>query len=100
MSQLKVGKCARMVPWAREHDEFFRVSWHKTHSLSLFGHLRLTWTKWTGGTFRMHPALKVLMPLEAEQAALRLGTLPEVEEMIVLEERRIGPILAIRVAGQ
>ena len=71
MSQLKVGKCARMVPWAREHDEFFRVSWRKTHSLSLFGHLRLTWTKWTGGTFRMHPALKVLMPLEAEQAALR-----------------------------
>ena len=48
----------------------------------------------------MHPALKVLMPLEAEQAALRLGTLPEVEEMIVLEERRIDHILAIRVAGQ
>ena len=48
----------------------------------------------------MHPALKVLMPLEAEQAALRLGTLPEVEEIIVLEERRIDPILAIRIAGQ
>jgi hypothetical protein len=48
----------------------------------------------------MHPALKVLMPLEAEQAALRLGALPEVEDMIVLEERRIDPILAIRVAGQ
>ena len=48
----------------------------------------------------MHSAIKVLMPLAAEQAALRLGALPEVEEMVVLEERRIDPILAIRVAGQ
>ena len=48
----------------------------------------------------MHPALKVLMPLEGEQAALRLGTLPEVEDMVVLEERRIDPILAVRVCGQ
>ncbi len=94
------GKRARMAPWVRDRDEFFHVSWRKTHSLPLFGHLRLSWTRWAGGTFRMHPALKVLMPLEAEQAALRLGALPEVEDMIVLEERRIDPILAIRVAGQ
>ncbi len=100
VSQLKVGKRARMVPGARDHDQFFHVTWRKTHSLSLFGPLRLSWTRWAGGTFRMHPALKVLMPLEAEQAALRLGVLPEVEDMIVLEERRINPILAIRVAGR
>ena len=48
----------------------------------------------------MRPALKVLMPLEAEQAALRLGALLEAENMIVPEERRIDPILAIRVACQ
>ena len=100
VTQLKVGKRARMAPWVRDRDEFFHVSWRKTHSLPLFGHLRISWTRWAGGTFRMHPALKVLMPLEAERAALRLGALPEVEDMIVLEERRIDPILAIRVAGQ
>ena len=39
------------------------------------------------------------MPLEAAQAALRLGALPEVKDKMVLEERRIDPILAVRVAG-
>ncbi len=100
VTQLKVGKRARLAPWVRDRDEFFHVSWRKTHSLPLIGHLRLSWTRWAGGTFRMHPVFKVLMPLEAEQAALRLGALPEVEDMIVLEERRIDPILAVRVAGQ
>ena len=100
VTQLKVGKRARMAPWVRDRDEFFHVSWPKTRSLSLFGPWRLSWTRWASGTFRMHPAFKVLMPLEAERAALRLGALPEVEDMIVLEERRIDPILAIRVAGR
>ena len=97
---LKVGNRARLFPWVRDRNKFFPVSWRTTHSLSLFGLLRLSWTRWAGGTFQMHPALKVLMPLAAEQAALRLGALPEVEDMVVLEERQIDPILAVRVAGQ
>ncbi len=97
---LKVGNRARLAPWVRDRDKFFQVSWRKNHSLSLFGLLKLSWTRWVGGTFQMHPALKVLMPLAAEQAALRLRALPEVEDMVVLEERQIDPILAVRVAGQ
>ncbi len=96
---LKVGSRARLFPWVRDRDKFFPVSWRKTHSLSLFGLLRLSWTRWAGGNFRMHPSLMVLMPLPGEQAALRLRSLPEVEEMVVLEERQIDPILAVRVAG-
>ena len=97
---LKLGNRARLFPWVRDRDKFFRVSWRKTHSLSLLGLLRISWTGRAGGTFRMHPVLKVLMPLAAEQAALRLAALPEVEDMVVLEERRIDPILAVRVSGQ
>ena len=100
LSQLKVVKPARAMPWLGSSREFFHVSWCKTISLSLLGLLRLSWTRWSGGTFRMHQVLKVLMPLAAEQAALRLGALPEIEEMVVLEERRIDPILAVRVSGQ
>ena len=97
---LKVGNRARLAPWVRDRHEFFPVSWRKTHSLSLLGLFRISWAGRAGGTFRMHPVLKVLMPLAAEQAALRLRALPEVEDIVVLEERRIDPILAVRVSGQ
>jgi hypothetical protein len=66
----------------------------------LLGLLEVSWTKIDSGIFRKHPAIKVLMPLEGERAAQVLRTFPEIEEMVVLEERRIDPILAVRVAGQ
>jgi hypothetical protein len=62
--------------------------------------LKVSWTKWGSGIFRKHPAFKVLIPLEGERAAHVLRALPEIEEMVVLEERRIDPILAVRVAEQ
>ena len=100
LRHLKVGNRARLAPWVRDRDKFFRVSWRKTHSLSLLGLFRISWLGRAGGTFRMHPALNVLMPLDGEQAALQLRALPDVEDMVVLEERQIDPILAVRVAGQ
>lgn len=66
----------------------------------MLGLLAVSWTKRDSGVFRKHPAIKVLMQLEGERAAQALRTFPEVEEMVVLEERRIDPILAVRVAGQ
>ena len=100
VSPLMVGKPARVFPWIGRNEEFFHVYWPKRKSLSFLGLLKVSWTKWGSGTFRKHPAIKVLMPLEGERAAHVLRALPEVEEMVVLEERRIDPILAIRVAGQ
>jgi hypothetical protein len=100
VSPLMVRKPARVFPWIGRNEEFFHVSWTKRKSLSLFGLLKVSWTKWGSGIFRKHPAFKVLMPLEGERAAHVLRALPEVEEMVVLEERRIDPILAVRVAEQ
>ena len=40
------------------------------------------------------------MPVEGEKIAHQLSTLAEIDEMVVLEERRIDPILAIRVADR
>jgi hypothetical protein len=100
VSPLLVRKPARVFPWIGRNEEFFRVSWPKSKSLSLFGLLKVSWTRWGSGIFRKHPAFKVLMPLEGERAAEVLRALPEVEEMVVLEERRIDPILAVRVAEQ
>jgi hypothetical protein len=39
------------------------------------------------------------MPVPAERLALRLKPLPVVEEMAVLVEEKVDPILAVRVAG-
>ena len=100
VSPLMVRKPARVFPWIGRNEEFFRVSWPKRKSLSLFGLLKVSWTKWGSGIFRKHPAFKVLMPLEGQRAAEVLRALPEVEEMVVLEERRIDPILALRVTEQ
>jgi hypothetical protein len=100
VSPLLVRKPARVFPWIGRNEEFFSVSWPKSKSLSLFGLLKVSWTRWGSGIFRKHPAFKVLMPLEGERAAEVLRALPEVEEMVVLEERRIDPILAVRVAEQ
>ncbi len=100
VSSLMVRKPTRVFPWIGRNEEFFHVSWPKRKSLSFFGLLKVSWIKWGSGIFRKHPAFKVLMPLEGERAAEVLRALPEVEEMVVLEERRIDPILAIRVAEQ
>ena len=100
VSPLLVRKPARVFPWIRRNEEFFHVSWPKRKSLSLCGLLKVSWTKWGSGIFRKHLAFKVLMPLEGERAAQMLRALPEIEEMVVLEERRIDPILAVRVAEQ
>jgi hypothetical protein len=100
VSPLLVRKPARVFPWIGRNEEFFHVSWPKRKSLSLFGLLEVSWTRWGSGIFRKHPAFKVLMPLEGEWAAEVLRALPEVEEMVVLEERRIDPILVVRVAEQ
>jgi hypothetical protein len=100
VSPLMVRKPTRVFPWIGRNEEFFHVSWPKRKSLSLFGLLKVSWTKWGSGIFRKHPVFKVLMPLEGERAAEVLRALPEVEEMVVLEERRIDPILAVRVAEQ
>jgi hypothetical protein len=100
VSPLLVRKPARVFPWTGRNEEFFHVSWPKRKSLSLFGLLKVSRTKWGSGIFRKHPAFKVLMPLEGERATHVLRALLEVEEMVVLEERRIDPILAVRVAEQ
>ena len=100
VSPLVLGKPARVFPWIGRNEEFLRVSWLKRKSFSLLGLLEVSWTKIDSGIFRKHPAIKVLMPLEGERAAQVLRTFPEIEEMVVLEERRIDPILAVRVAGQ
>jgi hypothetical protein len=100
VSPLLVRKPARVFPWIGRNEEFFHVSWPKRKSLSLCGLLKVSWTKWGSGIFRKHLAFKVLMPLEGERAAHVLRALPEIEEMVVLEERRIDPILAVRVAEQ
>jgi hypothetical protein len=100
VSPLVVSKPARVFPWIGRNEEFFHVSWPIRKSLSFFGLWEVSWTRWGSGTFRKLQAFKVLMPLEGERAAQVLRALPEVEEMAVLEERRIDPILAVRVAGQ
>jgi hypothetical protein len=100
VSPLMVGKPARVFPWIGRNEGFLRVSWLKRKSFSLLGLLEVSWTKIDGGIFRKHRAIKVLMPLEGERVAQVLRTFPEIEEMVVLEERHIDPILAVRVAGQ
>jgi hypothetical protein len=100
VSPLMVSKPARVFPWIRRNEEFFHVSWPIRKSLSFFGLWKVSWTRSGSGIFRKHQAFKVLMPLEGERVAAVLRALPEVEEMAVLEERRIDPILAVRVAGQ
>ena len=73
LRHLKVGNRARLFPWVKDRHEFFPVSWRKTHSLSLLGLFRISWPGRAAGTFRMYPALQVLMPLAAEHAALGWG---------------------------
>ena len=97
---LTVSQPARVFPWIGRNTEFYRVSWPRKKTLSFWGLLTVSWTKWGSGIFRIHPVNTVLMPVAGERAADKLRTLPEVEEMAVLEERRIDPILAVRVAGQ
>ena len=99
-SPLILGKPARVFPWIGRNEEFLRVSWPKKKFFRLLGLLDVSWTTRNCGIFRKRPATKVLMPLEAERAAQALRTIPEIEEMVVLEERRIDPIFAVRVAGQ
>jgi hypothetical protein len=99
-SPLMVSKPTRVFPWIRRNEEFFHVSWPIRKPFSFFGLWEVSWTRWGSGTFRKHQASKVLMPLEGERTAHLLREVPEVEEMAVLEERRIDPILAVRVAGQ
>ncbi len=100
VSPLTITRPGRVFPWICANREFLRVSWERQRSLSLFGLLRVSWTQSGSGIFRQHDAAKVLMPVEGERIASTLKALPEVEEMAVLEERVIDPILAVRVAGQ
>lgn len=100
VSPLTITRPGRVFPWICANKEFLRVSWERQKSISLFGLLRVSWTRSGSGIFRQHDAAKVLMPVEGERIASTLKALPEVEEMAVLEERVIDPILAVRVAGQ
>jgi len=99
-SPLVLGKPARVFPWIRRNEDFLCVSWGKRKVFSFLGLLEVSWITRNSGIFRKYPATKVLMPLEAERAAQALKTIPGIEEMAVLEERRIDPIFAVRVAGQ
>ncbi len=100
LTPLKVTELDRLSPWIGRNEQFFRVSWQRQKSLSLFGLLHFSWTRTSSGIFRQHAASKVLLPPEAEKVAEKLRPLPEIEEMVVLEERRIDPILAVRVEGE
>ncbi len=100
LAPLKITGLDRLSPWMGRNEQFFRVSWQRQRSLSFFGLLHFSWTRTSSGIFRQHAASKVLLPPEAEKVAEKLRPLPEIEEMVVLEERRIDPILAVRVKGE
>ena len=89
-----------MWPWLRNEGKLVKVSWSRQRSLSLFGLFILSWTSGRDGLFRRHQVDKVLMPLEGEKRANLLRGHSQVEEMVVLEDVTIDPVLAVRVEGQ
>jgi hypothetical protein len=46
VSPLLMRKPARVFSWIGRNEEFFHVSWPKRKSLSLFGLLEVSWTRW------------------------------------------------------
>jgi hypothetical protein len=100
VNELKITRPSRVFPWLTRNREFLKVSWRKRKTVSIFGLFTLSWMQNGSGIFREHPVVRVLMPLEAEKIAEKMRGLPEVEDMGVLEDRTIDPILAVRVNGR
>ncbi|GBD11062.1 hypothetical protein HRbin23_00713 [bacterium HR23] len=73
-----------------------RVAWQKTLTLRLLGwQVSIALPQW--GRFTFYPVERVIGTVEAERLASMLATMPEVDEVAVLVEERVDPILAVRI---
>ena len=77
--------------------EPLRVSWTRRHQVRLLGRRLLAFTWSESGLFDRYEPQQLVMPVAAERLAVRLLDRPEVEEVSVLVEQRVDPILAVRV---
>ncbi|MDW8119531.1 MAG: hypothetical protein RMK40_02615 [Chloroflexota bacterium] len=73
-----------------------RVSWQKVLTVRLLG-WQVSLALPQRGRFTFHPVDRVIGTVEAERLASMLTTLPEVDEVAVLVEERVDPILAVRI---
>ncbi|MFN3974718.1 MAG: hypothetical protein ACK4K2_05540 [Dehalococcoidia bacterium] len=73
-----------------------RVTWQKTLTLRLLG-WQVSIALPQRGRFTFHPVDKVIGTVEAERLASMLTRMPEVDEVAVLVEERVDPILAVRI---
>ena len=96
---LRLGQAqASSRPWQKVQT--YRVWWWEPWELRLWGRCLLSLRLPHTGVLDKYAPEQVIMPVWEERLALQLKPLPMVEEMAVLVEREVDPILAVRVAGR
>jgi hypothetical protein len=78
------------------HPPLLRVAWQKTVTIRVLGwRVRITFPQW--GRFTFYPVHAVIGTVEAERLASQVAAMPEVDEVGVLVEEKVDPILAVRI---